>query len=288
MSQAQMRKNVVSLQKIGASGRPLLLSNVTLLKKLNICHIPLQRSQICPITKPIATGSYELRLESQLNIRYPPSIAIEANAPLTATCSVFTQGSNQRQPYSPSRRREGVRGWVCAMVRWPTPLRLSSPGAGPGSLSLAAPRQAGGEAKAVGPPPILCHHASAKRICADAPPILFPFQCRISSDLSLSMDLPALRLPPPIALTVTGLSRHRRIRRRVAVTLAARRGCLDGTPRWRLPRKPSENRYLQRCELARCDPAARLVARRWATHRPEAALPRRHHPLAIDRNRWRS
>jgi hypothetical protein len=64
ISQAQMRKNVVSLQKIGASGRPLLLSNVTLFKKLNICHIHLERRQICPITKPFATGSYGLHLKS--------------------------------------------------------------------------------------------------------------------------------------------------------------------------------------------------------------------------------
>jgi len=37
MHQAQMRKKVVSFQKIGASGRPLFGSNVTLLKKLSIC-----------------------------------------------------------------------------------------------------------------------------------------------------------------------------------------------------------------------------------------------------------
>ena len=130
----------------------------------------------------------------------------------------------------------------------------------------------------------------------DAPPILFPFQNRISSDLSLSMDQPALYSPPPTAIHSDPPVAPPSHRWRVTVTLAARRWRVGGAWMVRPGGDCSENpRKIAACNGVNLRPVTLpLVWRRGDGLRTDpkpphpAALPCRHHPLAIDRNRWRS
>ena len=87
--------------------------------------------------------------------------------------------------------------------------------------------------------------------------ILFRFHNRISSDLSLSMDQPALRSPPPTAMRSDPPVASPSRRCDFSGASVARRGGLGGTPRWQLQRKRSETRGLSWCELAPCDPTGR-------------------------------
>ena len=129
-----------------------------------------------------------------------------------------------------------------------------------------------------------------------ARPILFPFQCRISSDLSLSMDQPALYSPPPTALHSDPPVAPPSHRWRVAVTLAARRWRVGGAWMVRHGGDCGENpRKNTACNGVNLRPVT-LPLVWWRGDGPRtdpkpphpAAPPRRHHPLAIDRNRWRS